>query len=107
MKTISIVVPSFNEEENIADLYSRTTAIMQEITGYNYEIIFIDDGSTDNSRNTIEYLYQTDTHIKGIFSARNFGYSKTIFYGLLQAQETVLYCFMPIYKTRRSLFPNL
>jgi len=86
MKIISVIVPSFNEEESIFDLYSRTSAVMQGIKEYNYEIIFIDDGSTDNSRSIIEALCQKDTHIKAIFSARNFGYSKTIFYGLQQAQ---------------------
>jgi len=86
MKTISIVVPSFNEEENIADLYLRTTAVMREIIGYNYEIVFIDDGSIDKTRNYIEDLCMKDDHIKAIFSARNFGYSKTIFYGMQQAQ---------------------
>lgn len=86
MKTISIVVPSFNEEENIADLYLRTTAVMKEMIGYNYELVFIDDGSTDKTRNHIEDLCMKDDHVKAIFNARNFGYSKTIFYGLQQAQ---------------------
>jgi len=86
MKTISVVVPSFNEEESILDLYLRTSAVMHEIQSYNYEIIFVDDGSTDKSRHIIEDLCQKDTHIKAIFSTRNFGYSKTIFYGLQQAQ---------------------
>lgn len=86
MKMITIVVPSYNEEESIADLYMRTTAVMREMTGYRYEIIIIDDGSTDKTRSIIEDLCKKDDHIKAIFSARNFGYSKTIFYGLQQAQ---------------------
>src|SRR5665647_3905968 len=86
MKTISIVVPSYNEEENVMDLYLRTSAVMRELNGYDYEIIFVDDGSTDKTRNIIEDLCQKDNHIKAIFSSRNFGYSKTIFYGLQQAQ---------------------
>ncbi len=86
MKTISIVVPSFNEEENIADLYFRLTVVMKEMIGYNYEIVFIDDGSTDKTREYILDLCGKDEHVKAIFSARNFGYSKTIFYGLQQAQ---------------------
>lgn len=86
MKMISIVVPCFNEQENITDLHSRTSAVMRELSGYNYEIVFIDDGSTDKTRSIIEDLCQKDRHVKAIFSARNFGYSKTIFYGLQQVQ---------------------
>ena len=86
MKKISIVVPAFNEQENITDLYSRTSAVMRELDRYDYEIIFIDDGSTDKTGKIIEALCQKDKHIKAIFSTRNFGYSKTIFYGMQQAQ---------------------
>lgn len=86
MKTISIVVPAFNEQESITDLYIRTSAVMQKLTEYNYEIIFIDDGSTDKTGSIIEELCKTDAHMKAIFSTRNFGYSKTIFYGLQQAE---------------------
>lgn len=86
MKKISIVVPAFNEQESIDDLYSRTSAVMRTISGYDYEIIFIDDGSTDKTGSMIENLCKTDGHVKAIFSASNFGYSKTIFYGLQQAK---------------------
>jgi polyisoprenyl-phosphate glycosyltransferase len=86
MRTISIVVPAFNEQDSLNDLYTRTSDVMRGIKGYNYEIIFIDDGSTDKTKTIIEDLCKTDGHVKAIFSARNFGYSKTIFYGLQQAQ---------------------
>lgn len=86
MRIISIVVPAFNEQDSIDDLYSRTSDVMQGINGYDYEIIFVDDGSTDKTRSIIEDLCKTDSRVKAIFSLRNFGYSKTIFYGLQQAQ---------------------
>lgn len=86
MKTVSVVVPAFNERGNIADLYERTSAVLRALGGYDYEIIFIDDGSTDGTRAVIEDLCARDPKVRAVFSARNFGYSRTIFYGMLLAR---------------------
>ena len=86
MKLISIVVPAFNEEDGIADLYLRVSAVMRELNDYEYELLFVDDGSTDNTQSIIESLCASDSRVKAIISTRNFGYSKTIFYGLTQAR---------------------
>jgi len=86
MKTISVVVPAFNERDNIAALYERTSAVMRALSSYDYEFIFLDDGSTDGTRDIIEDLCARDPKVRAVFSARNFGYSRTIFYGMLLAQ---------------------
>lgn len=86
MKTISVVVPAFNERDNIAALYERTSAVLRALEAYDYEIIFIDDGSTDGTRAVIEDLCARDPKVRAVFSARNFGYSRTIFYGMLLAR---------------------
>lgn len=86
MKTVSVVVPAFNECGNIADLYERTSAVLRALETYDYEIIFIDDGSTDDTRSVIEDLCACDPKVRAVFSARNFGYSRTIFYGMLLAR---------------------
>lgn len=85
-KLISIVVPVFNEEEMIAEVYSRTTAVMETLTEYEYEIVFFDDGSTDGSREKIEELCAKDSRIKAVFYSRNFGYSKNVYYSVREAK---------------------
>ena len=85
-KLISIVVPVFNEQDNLPDVYRRVTAVMQSLPAYDYELVFFDDGSTDGSRACISSLCERDAHVKAVFYARNFGYSKTIFYAVQQAK---------------------
>lgn len=85
MKTISVLIPTYNEEENILLAYDRIVSVMEnELPQYNYEIVFIDNCSTDKSRQMIKELCKRNLHIKAIFNAKNFGYSRSHFYGLTQ-----------------------
>ena len=52
-KLISVVIPVYNEQECLEQVYRRTTAVMQGLQNYDYEIVFFDDGSTDASRQII------------------------------------------------------
>jgi len=81
-KKISIILPVFNEENNIEEIYNQITCILLKIPCYKYEIIFIDDGSTDNSWNIITTLYVKDDNIKAIKLSRNFGHDIAIKAGL-------------------------
>ena len=78
---ISIVLPVFDEEENIGEVYEALTAQMVRI-GEPYEIVFIDDGSRDNSLERIRELAARDAHVKGISLSRNFGHQVAISAGL-------------------------
>ena len=86
MKKISIVVPCFNEEENVVPM---ADAIREEfkknLSSYEYEIIFIDNDSKDNTRELIRELCNSDKGIKGIFNAKNFGQFNSPYYGMLQS----------------------
>lgn len=83
MKTISIMVPTFNEEANIPFVYKEVTEVMtKELPNYNYELVFVDNYSTDNTRALIEELCSKDNKVKAIYNAKNFGYSRSHFYGL-------------------------
>ena len=81
MKKISIVVPCFNEEENVVPM---ADAIREEfkknLSSYEYEIIFIDNDSKDNTRELIRELCKSDKGIKGIFNAKNFGQFNSPYY---------------------------
>ncbi len=84
-KTISIMIPCYNEEENIRPLYAAVRAELQEnCADYDYEILFIDNKSKDKTREIIEELCAKDKRVKAIFNARNFGQFNSPYYGLLQ-----------------------
>ncbi len=88
MPKFSIVIPIYNEEDNILELYNRLTAVMNRLCdfeGYSssdYEIIMVDDGSTDNSWALIKNLNTKDNRVKGISFSRNFGHHIAITAGL-------------------------
>lgn len=95
MKKISIVVPCFNEEENVVPMSVALTQVMQdELNSYDYEIIFIDNCSSDNTRNLLVELCGKDKKIKAIFNAKNFGPMNSPYYGLCQATGdcAILFC---------------
>lgn len=85
-KTISIVVPTYNEEKNILPCYEEVVSVMEHaLARYDFDIIFIDNDSTDGTRALIEQLCRRDTRVKAIFNARNFGQMRSHYYGLCQA----------------------
>lgn len=86
MKTISIVVPCYNEEENINALYQAIDHILNtELPKYTYELIFIDNDSKDRTREIIRGLCDEDKKVKGIFNAKNFGQFNSPYYAMLQS----------------------
>lgn len=85
MKKISMLIPCYNEKENVGPI---SEAIIHEITTklplYDYEIVFIDNFSTDGTRERIEKLCAKNKKIKAIFNAKNFGQFNSPFYGMCQ-----------------------
>jgi glycosyltransferase involved in cell wall biosynthesis len=86
---ISIVIPLLNEEESLRELYDWIVSVMTA-NNYSYEVIFIDDGSTDNSWSIIEKLSEENQHIKGIRFLKNFGKSQALHAGFAKAQGDVV-----------------
>ena len=86
MSLISVVIPTYNEEENVIPLAEAIEKEFQtNLTGYDYELIFIDNDSQDLTRNKIRELCRSNKKIKAIFNAKNFGQFNSPYYGLLQA----------------------
>ncbi len=86
MKTISIVVPCYNEEENVRPLADALREMFKEdLPNYLYEIIFIDNDSQDSTRDIIREMCAEDKGIKGIFNAKNFGQFNSPYYAMLQS----------------------
>lgn len=84
MKKISVTIPSYNEEKSVRLMYERLSRVFAEqLPQYDYEIIFVDDYSPDNTREEIRALCAEDKRVKGIFNARNFGFNRNVFECLL------------------------
>ena len=88
-KNITIIIPVFNDEEVLKELQSRLQIMLNE-NHYQYKIIFIDDGSTDNSWNIIKALQNNDSNICGLKLLRNFGQQNAIAAGLDYAEGDVV-----------------
>ena len=78
---VSIIIPIYNEEENIPELYNRLQTVIEQLDG-EAELIFIDDGSRDNSLNLIRKIYERDYRFNYISLARNFGHQIAVTAGL-------------------------
>ncbi|WP_166381786.1 glycosyltransferase family 2 protein [Polaribacter sp. 11A2H] len=86
---ISVVIPLLNEDESLQELYDWIAKVMQS-NRYFYEVIFIDDGSTDNSWNVIEKLSAAHTEVKGIQFQKNYGKSQALDAGFEIAKGDVV-----------------
>jgi len=86
---ISVVIPLLNEQESLAELYNWIVGVMQS-NSFSYEIIFIDDGSTDGSWDTITALSDKDPQVKGIQFLRNYGKSQALHAGFAEASGNVV-----------------
>ena len=86
---ISVVIPLFNEEESLKELYDWIASTMQS-NRFLYEVIFIDDGSTDGSWNVIEQISQKTSSVKGIRFQKNFGKSQALHAGFQIAVGNVV-----------------
>ena len=84
-KRISVLIPTYNEEENVVPLSEAIVAEFQKsLPQYEYEIVFIDNDSTDTTRDKIRMICKKDPQIKAIFNAKNFGQFNSPYYGLMQ-----------------------
>ena len=84
-KYISIVTPTYNEVENIKELYKRVCRVMSKMEGYRYEIIVIDNASTDGTVEVLKELANQDPSFKVILNTRNFGHLRSPYWGVLQS----------------------
>lgn len=92
MKKISIVTSCFNEEDNISILYKKLLAIIDNLTRYEFEIIFIDNASTDFTQDELKKIALDDKRVKLILNSRNFGNIKSPYYAICQATgDAVIY----------------
>ncbi|MEE8381760.1 MAG: glycosyltransferase family 2 protein [Thermodesulfobacteriota bacterium] len=86
---ISVVIPLYNEEKSLAELHNRIILSLQSLSS-NYELIFVDDGSTDNSFSVIRDLHKRDDRVKAIRFRKNFGKASALSAGFKEAEGTTI-----------------
>ena len=92
MKRISIISGCYNEEDNLDEFFKRTIAAIQDAGSYDWEIIIIDNHSTDGSREILKKYAAKEPRIRAIFNTRNFGHIRSPYHGILQGQgDAVIY----------------
>ena len=85
MKKISITIPCYNEEENVFPLHDALVDMFEkDLPQYDYELLYIDNCSTDKTRKLLKELGKQDKHVKAILNAKNFGQFNSPYYGMLQ-----------------------
>ncbi len=102
---LSFVIPIFNEEGNIKKLYEELVRVLER--GLIWEIIFVDDGSSDRSWDTISEIYKHDKRVRGLRLSRNFGHQYAIFAGLSAAQGSAVITMDADLQHPPSLIPKL
>lgn len=84
-KKISVMIPCFNEEDNVQAIYEAVRGeLRKSCPQYDYEILFIDNKSTDNTRQLLREICGQDPQVKAILNAKNFGQFSSPYYGILQ-----------------------
>lgn len=106
-KIISIIIPTFNEEENIKKLSERIEQCTRKINNYKFEQIIIDNCSTDNTQIIIRDICKKNNKIKAIFNSRNFGYIRSPYHGIMQSNGAAAILISADFQCPPSLIESL
>ena len=108
MKKISIMIPCYNEEENVVPI---SEAVVRELTDslpeYDYEILFIDNDSKDNTRPLLREICKNNPKIKAIFNVKNFGQFNSPYYGMLKTTGDCTICMCCDFQDPVEMIPKL
>lgn len=106
-KLISIVLPIYNEHDNIPVIYQELTSVLSSLSSYSYELIFVNDGSRDASWQKILMLASADVHVKGICFSRNFGHQIALTAGYDKAAGDIIICLDADMQHPPSIIPDM
>ena len=81
-KLVTVLVPAYNEQDSLPLLYAEMSRLMQSLSQYDWQLLFVDDGSTDNTLDIVKKLYQQDKRVNYISLSRNFGKENAMLAGL-------------------------
>jgi glycosyltransferase involved in cell wall biosynthesis len=107
MPFLSIVTGTFNEADNVAELHERISRVISEqLARYDFEIIFIDNASTDKTVDKLKGIARLDPRVKIIVNNRNFGAVRSGYHGLLQAKGDAIVCMASDLQDPPELIPQ-
>ena len=108
MKKISILIPCYNEEENVVPISEAViNELKKSLPEYDYEILFIDNDSKDNTRPLLREICRKNPKIKAIFNAKNFGQFNSPYYGMLQTTGDCTICMCCDFQDPIEMIPKL
>lgn len=108
MKKISILIPCYNEEENVVPISKAIVSeLMTNLPSYDYELVFIDNDSKDNTRPLLRKICKENPKIKAIFNAKNFGQFNSPYYGMLQCSGDCVISMCCDFQDPVELIPQL
>lgn len=90
MNKISVIVPCYNEEESLPAFHRETAKALKTIEGADYEMVFVDDGSSDGTLSLIKQLAEEDEHVRYVAFSRNFGKEAGMYAGIKEAKGDYL-----------------
>lgn len=107
-KKVSILVPCYNEEDNVVPLYEAVSGMLKEhLKEYGYEILFIDNDSADHTRSLLREICAKDKKVKAVFNAKNFGQLRSPYYGLMQTTGDCAVCLCCDFQDPIDLIPEM
>jgi polyisoprenyl-phosphate glycosyltransferase len=107
MKKISVLIPTFNEQDNVAPLSEAIIAEFEKnLANYDYEIVFIDNRSGDSTQEILTSLCHSNSKIKAIFNAKNFGQLNSPYYGMMQTEGDCTICMCADFQDPVELIPT-
>lgn len=106
-KKISVMIPCYNELENVVPMSEAVVEqFKKNLPGYDYELVFIDNCSTDGTRDKLEEICKNNNNIKAIFNAKNFGQFNSPFYGMCQTSGDCTICMCCDFQDPVELIPK-
>lgn len=85
-KLISIISPTYNEVDNVEELYKRVSSMMRQLPQYDFEYLVIDNASTDGTDRKLKEIAENDPRVKVIINTRNFGHIRSPYWGIIQTR---------------------
>lgn len=107
LKILSIVTPCYNEEDGIAECYAACRQVMNELPGYDYEHVFIDNCSQDRTVAILKDIAATDKRVKIIVNARNFGHARSPHHAMLEVKGDAVIPVLADLQTPPGIIPEM